>query len=224
MWYTLPWSFEKFFQIPLVNQCNHERELYASPSSSNVIIPTNISTLNEQANILPLPNYYPVGSRVLQDNNQSYRDIDTTVRITIPPDRIIVIDCLDRLTDFIYTGNLRSIHILLEFSETFTTINWKLLRTFSFLPLLKSLRITMHNFETILEDEHCQLIAERVPILTDFVFCFRRNRRPVYDDNDQFNIHQKSILNLYHRISILVLDQQLKIVIEKDGCGLIMWL
>jgi hypothetical protein len=82
----------------------------------------------------------------------------------------------------------------------------------------------MHNLETILEDEHCQSIAERVPKLIDFVFCFRRDSGPIDDDNDQFNIHQKSIFNLYHHISILIFDQQHKIVIEADGCGLMMWL
>jgi len=223
LWYTLPWSFEKFFQIPIINQCNHQRELYASPSSSNIIIPFNISTLNQQANILPLPKFYPVSSRVLEHNSQSYHDIETTIRITIPPDRIIVIDCFQRLTDFKYTGNLRSVHILFYFSLAFPTINWNLLHTFSTLPLLKSLRITIYHSETVLEDEHCQVIVKRVPMLTDFVFCFRRY--VVYcGDNDPFDIHRKSILNLYHHISILVFDQQPKIVIEPDGCGLMMWL
>jgi hypothetical protein len=65
-----------------------------------------------------MPKFYPVGStKVLQHNNQSsYHHIDAIIRITIPPDRIIEIDCLKRVTNFIYTGNLRSIHILLNFS------------------------------------------------------------------------------------------------------------
>jgi hypothetical protein len=83
----------------------------------NIIIPPNISTLNEQANIFPMPKFYSIGSQVLQHNNQSsYHHIDTIIRITIPPDRIIVTDCLERLTDFIYPENLRSIDILLNFS------------------------------------------------------------------------------------------------------------
>ncbi|CAF4156004.1 unnamed protein product [Adineta steineri] len=227
MWYTLPWSFEKFFQKPIIHEYNHKRKLYTLPSSSNIIIPPNILTLNEQVNISSLPKFYPFGSKVLQNNNNnqsSYYHTDTTILITIPADRIIVIDCLERITNFIYTSDLRSIHIILNFSQTFTTINWKLLRVFSFLPLLKSFRITICNFESILEDEHCQLIAERVPKLTDFVFCFRRDSGPIDDHNDQFNIHQKSILNLYHHISILIRDQQHKILIETDGCGLMIWL
>ncbi|CAF1132399.1 unnamed protein product [Adineta steineri] len=226
MWYTLPWSFEKKFQIPIIHEYNHKRKLYTLPSSSNIIIPPNILTLNEQANISPLPHFYFVPSKILQHNNQSsyYHDIQTTIPITIPADRIIVIDCLERITDFIYTRNLRSIHIILNFSQTFTTINWKFVRIFSFLPLLKSFRITIRNSESILEDEHCQLIAERVLKLTDFVFCFRRDSGPIDDTNDQFNIHQKSILNLYNHISILIRDQQHKILLETDGCGLTIWL
>ncbi len=225
MWYTLPWSFEKFFQLPIMNLCNHRREIYASPSLSNIIIPSNISALNEQANILPLPKFHPVPTRILKHNNQSsYHGINTTVRITIPSDRIIVTDCLDRLNDYLYTANLRSIHILFYFSRMFAIINWNSLRTFSIFPLLKSLRITTYNFKTLLEDEHCQVIVERVPMLTDFVFCFRRNGADMNDNNDPFNIHRKSILNLYHHISILIFDQQPKIVFEADGCGLTMWL
>jgi hypothetical protein len=156
-----------------------------------------MSTLNEQANISPLPKLFPVPTIVFDHNNQSaYHCIDTTIRITIPSDRIIITDCLDRLSDYLYTTNLRSIHILFYFSQTLATINWNSLRTFSVLPLLKSFRTTMYNFETILEDEHCQVIAERVPMLTDFVFCFRRNSGDINDNNDPFNIHQKSILNL----------------------------
>jgi small GTP-binding protein len=118
-----------------------------------------------------------------------------------------------------YLGN-----ILFYFTRTFSIIDWNSLRTLSILSLLKSLRITMYNFETVLQDGHCQVIAERVPMLTDFVFCFRRKIRPVNKNNDPFKIHHKSILNLYHHISILFFDQQPKIVIETDGCGLTMWL
>jgi hypothetical protein len=82
----------------------------------------------------------------------------------------------------------------------------------------------MYSFKTILEDEYCQVIVERVPMLTDFVFYFRRNSCHINNNNNPFNIHRKSILNLYHFISILIFDQQPKIVIEADGCGLAMWL
>jgi len=82
----------------------------------------------------------------------------------------------------------------------------------------------VYNLETILEDEDCQAIAERVPMLNDFVFCFRRNIGSIDDDNDPFNIHRKSIFSLHYYISILLFDQQPKISIEADGCGLIMWL
>jgi hypothetical protein len=212
LWYTLPWSFEKFFQLAF-NRCNNEREIYASPSSS-----TNI-------NILPLPALFLPPTRVLQYNNQSsYHCIDTPFRLTIPTDRIIQIDCLDRLNNYFYTTNLRSLHILLRFSSLFPIINWNSLRTLPLLPLVKSLRITICNFETLLEDEHCQAIVERVPMLTDFLFCFRRYQRSPNDNNDPFNIHRKSISNLYDHISTLLFDQHPKIIIEPDGCGLIMWL
>lgn len=90
---------------------------------------------------------------------------------------------------------------------------------------MKSLRITVYNLETVLEDEDCQIIAGRAPMLIDFVFCFRRFEGAADDDdNDLFNIHRKSISNLHHYISILLLDQQHKVIIEADGCGLTIWL
>ncbi|CAF0964394.1 unnamed protein product [Adineta ricciae] len=223
LWYTLPWSFEKFFQIPLLNQCDIERELYASPSSSNIIVSSDISTLNEQANLSLLRKYVPVGSILLGRKDEYFKEANINIRITIPSDRIISVDCLDSLNSFMYTGNLRSIHIILTFSIFTGTLNWKFLRSFSNLSLLKSLRITLHSGEVLLDDEHCRLIVERVPMLIDFVFCFRGNLGFLNNDGP-FNIYGKSILNLYQHIRMAIANRTHKYVIEPDGCGLMVWL
>ncbi|CAF1652071.1 unnamed protein product [Adineta ricciae] len=48
VWYTHSWSFQTFYMIPLLHQCNHEQELYATPSSFN-----SISPLLTTQNLLP---------------------------------------------------------------------------------------------------------------------------------------------------------------------------
>jgi hypothetical protein len=181
--------------------------------------------LNGKGGVTFLPNLVDIRTITLEHLDQyRFRHINSTVCIKIPTYRIIETNCLDILNDCLFTTNLCSVHIRFCFSSRFAAANWSLLDTLKVLPLLKSLRITVYNFETLLEDMDCQMIIKRLSVLTDFVFCFRRNTGPIDDNNDPFDIHQKSISNLHHHICNLLLDQQSKIIIEMDGCGLMVWL
>jgi len=225
LWYTRPWSFEKYFQLTIPNPYIQQRHPNGSLSLSDTIITFDFSTINESPNILPLLNLqFRSTSATERINQTNYHCIDASIRKKIRTDHIIVIDCLDRLRNNLYPACLRSIHILFHFSRIYPIINWNSLRALSDYSLLKSLRITVYDLETILEEEDCQVIIERLPMLIDFVFCFRRYTGPDDDKNDSFNIHRKSILNLYHHISMLLFRQQFKMIIEADGCGLSVWL
>jgi hypothetical protein len=225
LWYSLPWSFEEFFQLLIPSRCIHEREIYASPSSSNKIIPSNVQTLNGRGDMTFLLNPPDLRTITLEYRDQGhFHHINSTFCVKIPTYRIIETNCLDTLHDCLFTTNLRFVHIRFYLSLRFAVTNWNSLHTLSVLPLLKPLRLTGYNLETVLEDKDCQVIVKRLPMLTDFIFCFRRNIGPIDDKNDSFDIHRKSILNLHRHICNLLLDQQPKIIIETDGCGLMIWL
>jgi hypothetical protein len=53
-------------------------------------------------------------------------------------------------------------------STRFTIKNWNLLDTLSVLPLLKPLRLTVYNLETLFEDKDCQLIVKLLPMLNAY--------------------------------------------------------
>ena len=76
-----------------------------------------------------------------------------------------------------FPPNIRSIQILLRSRmPNFISNNWSVLRSLSALPKLTSLHIVLKNVETGLDENTCQIIAEIVPMLVHFSFCFRSQR------------------------------------------------
>jgi hypothetical protein len=130
---------------------------------------------------------------------------------------------LKTFSSFPYT--IRSIHIVLhDYLPGFESCNWSVLRSLSSLPMIKSLRILLNNMINILNDDTCKIIAETIPILVDFVICFRwkRGKRDAHVDF-VFNNHQVFIEKLHRRIVLLPLDRMPNILVENGGCGLMAW-
>jgi len=101
--------------------------------------------------------------------------------------------------------------------------NWNLLRTFSALPLFESLHVVVYDIPFRLEDQTCQIIAESVLMLTNFVFCFRRNKDEHYNVNKVFDQHRTFIQQLCNRILVSSQDKQPYVIVENDERGLTVW-
>ncbi len=72
------------------------------------------------------------------------------------------------------------------------------------------------------DNKSCQIIAETVPIVSDFAFCFRRwDGRIDYNIDDVCMKHFLFIEQLKNRILALPLNEQPCVVVEEDGHGII---
>src|SRR5437868_2722741 len=132
-------------------------------------------TLNGSSEILPSPNFLLVCAlNVDHIGPFSFYYHNPSMRITIPTHHVIMVKNFCELNNCLFTLNIRSIHLSLHSSSNFVRSNWHSLRSFSLLPLLKSLHITVYNEEMILDNKDCQIIVEILSMLTDFAFCFRR--------------------------------------------------
>jgi hypothetical protein len=140
--------------------------------------------------------------------------------------RLILIDSLDSLNSSSLSLNIRFIQIVLNYECLhFASGDWTALRALSTLPLLNSLRVILYGMHIPPDDTNCQIIAETVPMLSDFSFCFRRiyHQNPPYDYASAYKKHSLFIEQLRNRILILSLNEQPYVFVEEDGCGLIIW-
>ena len=216
--------FDEFFQLRLLDRPATQSEVFVSPSSISTIDSSSVMVLNGNGETLPSPNFSLVRTMTFDHINQfDFHHHATIMRITIPTHQVIVINNFCQLDNCLFTLNIRSIHLSLYTSSKFINSNWNSLRSFSVLPLLKSLHISVFNAQTILDNKDCQIIVEMLSMLTDFAFCFRRETMLDHGHNEN-DVCYKSILNLRHHIFIFLLDQQSNVFIEPDGCGLIVWL
>ncbi|CAF3600993.1 unnamed protein product [Rotaria socialis] len=226
LWYTLPWSFDEFFQLYLSDRRITEREICAYPSSIATIRSSSFIPLNGRGDTLLSPNFSLVRTLPLDNVDlHSFRFSEATIRVTIPTHYIILINNICCLNNCLFTLNIRSIHISLYSSSNIVDINWNSLHVLPLLPLLKSLRIVVYNEKKILDSKDCQIIVEILSMLNNFAFCFRTNNDYCRDTAiDIYDVYGKSIVNLRHHIFTYLLDQQFDIIIESDGCGLAVWL
>ncbi|CAF1293778.1 unnamed protein product [Rotaria magnacalcarata] len=226
LWYTLPWSFDEFFQLYLSDRRITEREICVYPSSIDTIRSSSFIPLNGRGDTLLSPNFSLVRTLPLDNVDlYSFRFSEATMRVTIPTHCIILINNICCLNNCLFTLNIRSIHISLYSSSNIADINWNSLHVLSLLPLLKSLRVVVYNEKKILDSKDCQIIVKILSMLNNFAFCFRTNNDYCRDTAiDIYDVYGKSIVNLRHHIFTLLLDQQFNIIIESDGCGLTVWL
>lgn len=139
--------------------------------------------------------------------------------------RLILTDSLDSLVSCTHLINIQSIQIILHYEcLRFGNDNWTVLCTLSTLPRLISLRVLLYEMRVPPDDASCQIIAETVPIVSDFSFCFRRlNGQIDYDIDVAYTKHSLFIQQLKNRILQLPLNEQTYINVEEDGCGIIIW-
>jgi hypothetical protein len=131
----------------------------------------------------------------------------------------------------LFSTNVRSIHIILYYQSTnFVAPNWTTLHALSSLKSLTSLRMILYNMKKTLDDTASQMIVTVIPMLTDFGLYFRtagfeyeRDIHDRYDVKSVRNNQRRFIEELYQRILALSSGQQLRSVVESDGCGLTMW-
>jgi hypothetical protein len=120
--------------------------------------------------------------------------------------------------------NIQSIIIAIHQWQTqYATGNWTALRTLCALPLLRSLRVITYDIHMCPDDTDCQILAETTLLLVDFSFSFRRLAGFDCDPKSIFNMYRLFIEQLRDRILAISLDHKRYCIIEKDGCGLVIW-
>ena len=147
----------------------------------------------------------------------------SSIDVDLPALRHIILNSLNSFCSF--PSSVCSIQLVLYYEDPpFVAFDWSALHSLAALPMLKSLHILVYDMDTKLEDTTCQIIADAVPKLVDFQFCFRRlfNRTRIVWDF-LFNDYQIFIEHLHRRILLLSVDRQPYCVVEQDGCGLTVW-
>ncbi|CAF4686857.1 unnamed protein product, partial [Rotaria sp. Silwood1] len=225
LFYSLPWTFNEFFQLSVPDRCIYQLEIFKSCSISE-IYSSNLIKLNMSDNLASSATLFPqlmtsnkiVELHLFRCNRQ--------VSMHLPNvSHLVLIDSLDSLNSCSLSLNIRSIQIILHYEcLRLATGDWTALHSLSILPLLKSLRIFLYGMHIPPDDTSCQIIAEITPNLLDFSFCFRRiYYQTSYDIVAAYKEHCLFIEKLRKRILNLSLDEQPYVFVEKDGCGLIMW-
>ena len=185
--------------------------------------PSRLTTLHFSGEVLPPPIFsFP---HIIAHNHIDtlrLQEFDRPFTMVLPVLRHIIIT--DQLNYCPLSASVRSIHIISHYdSSTGVMPNWNLFRAFSALPLLKSLHVVVYDIPFMLDDQTCQIIAESVLMLANFVFCFRRKRDEHYNVNRVFDQHRTFIEQLCNRILLLSQDKQPYVIVEGDGCGLTIW-
>ena len=261
VWYTLPWTFERFFELLQPIDYITEVKVFALPSSySSIIGPSRLRTLcisqdESLPSIISMPHVvrlnhintvhlsfhaWPTGLNLL-----SLRHVTLTNNLVV----------LKNFSSF--PTSIHSIQIILNANiPNFVSSDWSTLRSLSALPMLTSLHIILDDINTGIDDINCQIIAETVPMLVHFGIYFRRSSEkskrnsldycvqfipvlfdptiPVIEEDEEdeaevslasrFDVYQTSIKELHRRILRLSFHMKPLIVVEKERCGLTVWL
>lgn len=225
LFYTLPWVFDKFFQLCVPDRCISELQVFMSPSMSKDYS-SRLIKLDMSDN---LPSCTTLLSHMMFPNKivdlQLFR-CKRQVSMNLPNvSHLNLIDSLDALRSNSLPFNVRSIQIVLHHEcLRFSTDDWTILRALSTLPLLKSLRILLYDMRIPPDDTSSQIIAEVALLLSDFSICFRRDKYlDSYDKVSAYRRHWLFIKQLRKRILVASLERELYISVEKDGCGLVAW-
>jgi len=223
VWYTVPWAFTNF-NLSVPDPCIKQLQVFLPSPTAISTGPSHLKTLKLSGEVLPPPCFfYPHLVSHNRIDTLFFHEFDRPFTLVLPVLRHIII--IDELKYCPLSPSVRSIHIELNYDlcidVMFTLEN--LLHTLSTLPSLKSLRIVVYDMPFMLDDKICQSIAESVLVLTDFVFCLRREYDEHYDVKKVFHEHRTFIDQLRSRILVLSKDKQPYFIVESDGCGLIMW-
>ncbi|CAF1006048.1 unnamed protein product [Rotaria sordida] len=226
LFYTLPWIFEEFFQLCIPDKYISELEVFTSASPFNKVGRSHLLKLNIADNIPSLTTLLPhiMSSNHVVELHLSQCDEQISSNLTIF-DHLILTDSFDSLNNWSYSRYIRSIQITLNYEHLHLARNdWADLRTLSTIPFLNSLRILLYGMVIPPDDISCQILAETASMVSDFCFSFRRK---YYQNIYNFDVtHPQQYLfikQLRNNILALPLNKKPRIVVEKDGYGLIVW-
>ena len=134
------------------------------------------------------------------------------------------LDALHRCSSI--SMNIQSIIIVMDQEHgPYATGNWTVLRSLRSLPRLRSWRVLLYGMHMSADDPSCQIIAETAVSFTDFAFSLRRHASSnALDDESTFRRCYSVIDQLRQKIFALSGDEKPVCSVEKDGCGLIVWL
>lgn len=223
----MPWIFDKFFQLCVPVRCTNELQVFTLTSPTKTIATSRLVQLSISDNIpssaILLPHVMSlnkiIGLRLYRCNRQISLKLPMVTHLTL-------IDSLDSLNSRSLSTNIRSIQIILHHPcLDFTNGDWIALRTLSALPVLKSLRVLLYDMLNPPDDTSCEIIAETALMVIDFGFCFRHR----YDIDETYDIdlvytkHSLFIERLRNRVVTLSLNEELYIVVDEDGYGILIW-
>ncbi|CAF2487096.1 unnamed protein product [Rotaria sp. Silwood2] len=226
LFYTLPWIFNEFFPLCVPDRCISEIEVFTSSSPINKLHSSRLIKLNMSDN---LPSSTTFFSQIMSPNKIVELHLlrcNRQVSANLPNlTNLILTDSLDSLNTCLFSRNIRSIQITLHHqSFRYTPVDWIALSTLSNLPLLSSLRILLYAMYISPDDTSCEHIAKTAIMVSDFSFCFRRRYyQGAYDINLVYTKHSLFIEQLRNRIVALSLNKEPYVVVDEDGCGLVIW-
>ncbi|CAF3366082.1 unnamed protein product [Rotaria sp. Silwood2] len=226
LFYTLPWIFDEFFQLCVPDRYISELQVFTSASSVNTIGPSHLRKLDISNNFPSLATSFPHIMFSKQVIELHLSRCDRQISVNLPTiDHLIITDSLDSLNSCFLSRNIRSIQITLNHEHLHLARNdWSDLPTLSTLPFLKSLRILLYGMNNPPNDTSCQIIAETASTISDFCFCFRRKNHQNRRNFDCAHTAQSLfIMQLRNSIIALPLNEKPRLVVEKDGYGLIAW-
>lgn len=219
--------FHEFVQLCVPDRCISNLRVLGSSSQANYNSSSRLIKLNISDSLPSFIAFLPhvMSSNRIVDLHLSGCDRQIPVNLPTYVSHLTLTDSLDSLNSCSRLINIRSIQITLnhEYSR-FTSDDWTSFHILSTLPLLKSLRVLLYDMHVPPDDIRCQIIAETASMVSDFCFCFRYRHvaRDYYIDGI-YTKHSLFIEKLRNRILALSLNQQPKILVEKDGYGLIVW-
>ena len=151
------------------------------------------------------------------------RDIDLKLPSLRHLNVIRSLDALHRCSSI--SINIQSITIVLRrWRISCNTGSCTALNSLRSLPRLRSLRVVLYDLHMSMDDPNCQIIAESAMWFVDFSFSCRKVSQ-LFDlgDRSAFQRCCSFIEQLRQMIVVLSGDEKPEFVVEKDGCGLIVW-
>ncbi|CAF4017623.1 unnamed protein product [Rotaria sp. Silwood2] len=134
-------------------------------------------------------------------------------------------DSLDSLNSGSFSSNIRFVQITLLYDcLPFAKGDWTALHCLSILLQLHSLHVLLYDMRIPPDDTSLQIITDITPMIFNFAFCFRRR----YNHNG-FGVdliyaeHSLFIEKLRQRILAFEQRKEAYVIVDEDGCGLIMW-
>ena len=227
LWYTLPWAFNEFVQLPIPDEEISQLELLDLHHSSTMRSSSHLVRMDLICNeISPLLTQSPI---MCPENIEELHLFccDRDINLKLPSlKHLNVINSLDALHRCCSISvNIQSIIIVIQrWNVPYATGNWPALRSLRSLPNLQSLRIVLYEMHIPAGDTGCEIIAETAMWVVDFAFSFRwEGYSRVLGSDFSFERCCSFIEQLRRKIFALSGDDRPQCFTEKDGCGLIVW-